>query len=28
VLAGSACHFWLVLSYVLPGSATLTASAF
>lgn len=27
VLAGSACHFWLVLSYVLPGSATLTASA-
>ena len=21
VLAGSACHFWLVLSYVLPGSA-------
>jgi hemolysin III len=27
VLLGSACHFWLVLSYVLPGSATLTASA-
>jgi hemolysin III len=23
VLAGSACHFWLVLSYVLPESASL-----
>ena len=23
VLAGSACHFWLVLSYVLPGSVAV-----
>ena len=25
VLAGSFCHFWLVLSYVLPGSSTASA---
>jgi hypothetical protein len=25
VLAGSVCHFWLVLSYVLPGSSTASA---
>ena len=25
VLAGSACHFWLVLSYILPESAALGA---